>query len=187
LSDREEQQGHRFHSSPDRLRSPERVALLQVERMIDRSLEGLHAETMLEVGTGTGLLAEGFAARGLQVTGVDINPEMLAIARRLVPQGAFCAAAAEALPCLEDAFDLVLLGLVLHETDDPVRALREARRAARQRVVALEWPYRADSHGPPLAHRLQPAQVMALAEQAGFPEPVRLIELSHTVLYCLNA
>lgn len=187
MSDREEQQGHRYHQAPDRLRSPERVALLQVQHLVDRSLEGLRAETMLEVGTGTGLLVEGFAARELRVAGVDINPEMLAVAQHLVPQGAFCAAAAEALPYLEDAFDLVLLGLVLHETNNPVQALREARRVARQRVVALEWPYREDGHGPPLAHRLQFAQVTALAERAGFPEPVHLIELAHTVLYCLNA
>ena len=35
-----------------------------------------------------------------------------------------------------------MLGHVLHETDDPVAALVEARRAARLRVVVLEWPYR---------------------------------------------
>lgn len=186
MSDQPTAQDRRFHQAPARLRSPERVALLQVEHVVDQSLEGLETHTMLEVGTGTGLLAEGFVARGLRVTGVDINPEMLAIAQRLVPQGAFCAAAAEALPFLEGAFDVALLGLVLHETDSPLQALREARRVARQRVVILEWPYRAESHGPPLAHRLQRAQVMDLAARAGFAEPARLIELSHTILYRLD-
>ncbi len=52
------------------------------------------------------------------------------------------------------AFEVAFLGHVLHETDDPVRALSEARRVTTVRVVVLEWPYVQEEEGPPLEHRL---------------------------------
>lgn len=135
----------RFHGEIDRLRSPERVERLEVERVVDQCLEGAHIESVLDVGTGSGLFAEAFARRGLQVLGVDVKPEMLEAARRYVPAGDFRQGTAEALPADDRGYDLVFLGLVLHEADDPLMALQEALRSAHQRVCILEWPYRAES------------------------------------------
>ncbi len=42
---------------------------------------------MLDVGTGTGLFAEGFAKLGIAVTGIDVDLELLATARKHVPTG----------------------------------------------------------------------------------------------------
>jgi ubiquinone/menaquinone biosynthesis C-methylase UbiE len=176
---------HRYHGAVERLRSPERVARLEVERVVTRCLEGIAARSVLDVGTGTGLFAEAFVARGLEVTGIDANPAMIEAAQRLVPQAHFQQATAEEIHQADGAFDLVFLGLILHEADDAQQALREARRLARQRVAVLEWPYQEQEPGPPLADRLRPEQIASLAQEAGFGT-VEGLPLSHTVLYRLS-
>jgi ubiquinone/menaquinone biosynthesis C-methylase UbiE len=173
-----------FQGEPARLRSPDRVALLEVERVVARSLDGITASTVLDVGTGSGLFAEAFANRGLEVDGIDDSPEMLEAAREHVPTGQFRQARAEDLPFQDRSFDLVFLGLILHETTDPAAALGEARRVARHRVVILEWPHKEEDYGPPLEHRLRPEAVARLARDAGFTA-VEEEPLLRTVLYLL--
>ncbi|MHB0867023.1 MAG: class I SAM-dependent methyltransferase [Thermoleophilia bacterium] len=172
----------RFHGEPERLRSPERLALLEVERVLALSLEGLQAKSVLDVGCGTGLFTEAFIDVGLEVVGIDANADMLAIARTHAPTARFQEATAEALPFDVDAFDLVFLGHLLHETDLPLAALQEARRVASGRVVVLEWPYRKEEQGPPLGHRLRPETIEELARQAGFLSSER-IQLEHLELF----
>jgi ubiquinone/menaquinone biosynthesis C-methylase UbiE len=171
-----------FHGDPARLRAPERVARLEVHRVVAISLEGLAAASVLDVGTGTGMFAEAFASQGLQVTGVDLNPEMIEAAGKLVPGARFQEAAAERLPFADGSFDLVFLGHVLHESDEPARALAEAKRVAVRRVVILEWPYREEEQGPPLAHRLPPERIESLLREQGFPLFERMT-LRHVELY----
>lgn len=175
----------RFHGEPDRLRSAERLALLEVERVVAVSLEGLAVTSVLDVGTGTGVFAEAFVQSVPEVTGIDTNTDMLTTARRYAPGARFREARAEAIPFDDGAFDLAFLGHVLHETDDASRALAEARRVARQRVVVLEWPYLEEEQGPPLAHRLRPETIEMLAGEAGF-QTVENVPLSHMVLYRLT-
>jgi SAM-dependent methyltransferase len=175
----------RFAGSPEMLRSPGRIEFLEVERVIDLCLEAFAARSVLDVGTGTGLFAEGFAARGLKVAGIDANPAMAEAARRYVSQAEFRQAPAEAIPYPNGAFDLVFLGLVLHETDNRLQALLEARRVARVGVAVLEWPYREEEHGPPLAHRLRSEEVAVLAQATGFSQ-VETSPLTHLVFYCLS-
>jgi ubiquinone/menaquinone biosynthesis C-methylase UbiE len=139
-------------------------------------------ERILDVGTGTGIFAEAFVAKGLEVAGIDANGVMLDVARRLVPEAEFKQARAEAIPYGHGEFDLSFLGLLLHETDDPVQALREARRVSRSRVVVLEWPYVQDDHKPPLERRLSVERILDIAKQAGL-EHVEHQGLSHTDLY----
>ncbi len=175
----------RFHGEPDRLRNPERVALMEIDRTADLALEGLEAHTALDVGTGSGVFAEAFARRGLAVSGVDANPEMLPAAQRYVPQGIFRSGTAEKLPFADASFDLVFLGHVLHETDQPLEALKEARRVSRRRVAVYEWPYFDEPVGPPLAHRISPAKVETLARQAGF-STIEQFSLEHMVMLLLE-
>jgi ubiquinone/menaquinone biosynthesis C-methylase UbiE len=161
------------------------MALLETGRVVSLSVEGHEIARVLDVGTGTGIFAEAFADGIRRVEGIDPDPALLDVARRLVPAAGFTAAAAEALPFADHSFDLVFFGHVLHETDDPVGALTEARRVARKRVVVLEWPYREEEIGPPLAHRLSPSRVLELARAAGFTKSER-IELGHMDLYRLE-
>ena len=175
----------RFEGSIERLRSPERVGRLDVERVVDLCLENAQPENMLDVGTGTALFAEAFAKHGLQVAGVDANPDMLPAASQYVPAGDFRQGTAEALPWPDASFDLVFLGVVLHESDDVLQTLKEARRVARQQVCILEWPYRDGVIGPPLAHRLNPEELVELFEKAGYRK-WNMLELTDTVLYRLE-
>ena len=172
----------RFNDAIERLRSSERTELLEVDRVVDLCLEGIAPASVLDVGTGSGLFAEAFALRGLEVTGLDPNPDMLETARGFVPGGTFVEGTAEDIPFPDDSFDLVYLGHVLHETDDTLLALQEARRVARARVVVLEWPYRDEENGPPPAHRLKEETVTQLAHEAGFRH-VETMHLSHMVLF----
>lgn len=177
--------GHRFAGAPERLRSPERLALLEVGRVTDLILEGGAIESVLDVGVGSGVFAEEFEKRGLRVAGVDVNPEMIEVTRRYAPSATLVEAPADALPFDDGAFDLVYLGHVLHEVPDPVRALSEARRVARVRVAVLEWPYVEEEHGPPLEHRLRDEAVESFAHAAGFQQIERRA-LTHMALYLMS-
>ena len=175
----------RFEGAPDRLRTPDRVERLEVEKVTNLCLEGEQITSVLDIGTGSGLFAEAFSKHGLEISGVDANPEMLTAARQYVPAGDFREGTAEALPYPDGSFDLVFLGLVLHESDDTLKALKEACRVARQRVCILEWPYRDGVFGPPLADRLNPDNLADMFQKAGFRK-WKLTELSNTVFYGLE-
>ena len=175
----------RFEGAPERLRSPERVQRLEVEKVTGLCLEGGQFNSVLDVGTGSGLFAERFFIRGLEVSGLDTNPEMLTTARQFVPRAEFRVGVAEALPYPDSSFDLVFLGLVLHESDEPLKVLQKARRVARLRIGILEWPYQDGVFGPPLAHRLKPEDLAEKFRKAGFRKWT-LTRLSNTVCYRLE-
>lgn len=86
---------------------------------------GLPGQRIVDLGTGTGVLARGFAAAGCHVTGVDIAPEMLSqvhdtgVTYRVAP--------AEDTGLPAHAWDVVSAGQCWHWFDQP-RAVAEARR-----------------------------------------------------------
>ncbi len=175
----------RYSGEIERLRSSERVERLEVDRVVDLSMAKPIPRSLLDIGTGSGLFAEAFAARGLKVTGVDLREDMLEAARQYVPGGDFRQSHMETLPFPDEAFDLVFMGLVLHEADNLTNALSEAYRVVRQRVMVLEWPYEQGEFGPPLEHRLPPETVLDTARQLGF-KAIEQIELKHLSLFCLE-
>ncbi|MBN2565599.1 MAG: class I SAM-dependent methyltransferase [Candidatus Eisenbacteria bacterium] len=175
----------RFRGDPERLRSPERTALLEPDRVVALSLTGLAAASVLDVGTGSGFFAEMFSRAGSIVTGLDVSGVSLDVARGHAPGIDFVEGVAEALPFEDGSFDLVFMAHVLHESDEPLMALREARRVASRRVVVVEWPFEDEEHGPPLAHRLRPEKMERLARDAGLVGLERL-RLSHMDLYRMS-
>lgn len=88
---------------------------------------------LLDVGTGTGRMAELFAPASTHVTAFDKSPEMLRIARAKLQhlpaeqvdlvQGDFTA-----LPFTPASFDTVLFHQVLHYAQEPASVLAEAAR-----------------------------------------------------------
>ena len=175
----------RFHGEIERLRSPERLARLEVDRVAGLALDGLDARSLLDVGVGSAVFAEAFAARGLTIAGVDLREDMIEVARHFVPSGDFRLAHMESLPFADESFSLVFLGFVLHEADDVARTLKEAYRVATRRVAVLEWMYAVQDFGPPLEHRLKPQAVKDAATAAGFAR-VGYESLTSTVLYVFD-
>ncbi len=169
----------------EKLRSPQRLALLETDRVVNLTLEGVTAHTLLDIGTGSGLFAQAFTAEGLAVTGIDMQERMLEAARGIVPEVKFRIASAEALPFPDRAFDLAFLGHVLHESDTPLLVLQEAHRTIRKRAAVLEWPYQVENEGPPQDHRLRSEEIWEFAGQAGF-QNIREIHLRHMMLYLLD-
>jgi hypothetical protein len=77
------------------------------------------------------------------------------------------------------------MGVVLHETDDALAALKEAHRVAVQRVAILEWRDEDQSFGPPRSDRISAEKMRSLAVQAGFSQ-IEAIRLQNLVLYRLT-
>jgi SAM-dependent methyltransferase len=91
-------------------------------------------ERVLDVACGTGIVArlaaERVGATGT-VTGIDLNPGMLAVARSVTPPGMVIEwhqSSAEAIPLPDEAFDVVLCQLGLQFVPDKLAALREMER-----------------------------------------------------------
>lgn len=78
---------------------------------------------VLDVATGTGAQAFAFAARGAEVTGVDLSEAMLRIARRKSRSSnlTFQRADAAALPFPDASFDAACISFALHEMPRSVR------------------------------------------------------------------
>lgn len=118
------------------LHAPEK----EVEAAIIRHLDGEPIEHLLDAGTGTGRMLELLAPQVKRAVGVDVSPEMLAIARdRLMRSNlAHCQVRqgdTYRLPFPSGGalggFDAVLFHQVLHYLDDPGAAVAEAARVMR--------------------------------------------------------
>ncbi len=83
---------------------------------------------VLDVGCGTGRLLGLLAERGAVGTGLEVAPEMVAVARRANPQMDIRQGTAEDLPFDDGTFDLVVTCLAYHHMDAPERFLAEAAR-----------------------------------------------------------
>ena len=115
------------------LHAPEK----DVETAIARHLTARPIGNFLDAGTGTGRMLELIAPHASRAVGVDVSPDMLAIARdRLLRAGSHNAQVRLAdtyrLPFANgvpgQGFDVVLFHQVLHYLDDPGAAVAEAAR-----------------------------------------------------------
>jgi demethylmenaquinone methyltransferase/2-methoxy-6-polyprenyl-1,4-benzoquinol methylase len=87
---------------------------------------------VLDVATGTGLVASELLARGYVVTGVDQSAGMLATAREQLGDGVeLVEARAEALPFPDASFDALTFTYLLRYVDDPAATLAELARVVR--------------------------------------------------------
>ena len=104
-------------------------------RLVDLAAPAKH-EHVLDVGTGTGLVAHLVAPRVSPgtVLGIDLSENMLSIARtagRKAKNIQFLGMAAEHLVFRPETFDLVTMGEALAYLADPTTALEEAHRVLR--------------------------------------------------------
>jgi ubiquinone/menaquinone biosynthesis C-methylase UbiE len=92
----------------------------------------LRAECVLDVGCGTGAITVELARRSRgEVTGIDLDPAMVAFARQVAPDLQFEQGDALALPYPDDRFDVVCCHFLLLWVADPARAVREMARVTR--------------------------------------------------------
>ena len=108
----------------------------EVEQALRTALRTAPLGVMLDIGTGTGRMAELFAADAERIVALDKNLEMLRVARAKLQhlptdrielvQGDFAD-----LPFPAESFDTVLLHQVLHFAQEPAQALAEAARMIR--------------------------------------------------------
>lgn len=150
-----------------------------IEAALAEALGEASLGALLDVGTGTGRMAELFAPRARQVTALDKSTEMLRIARARLQhlpaeqislvQGDFTA-----LPFTVASFDTVLFHQVLHYALDPGRVLAEAARVTRPsgRIAIVDLAAH-DREELRLSHAharlgFSDEQMLALLAEAGF-------------------
>lgn len=85
----------------------------------------------LDAACGTGRFAEILFRRGHQVVGVDSSPDMLAFARRRVPDGDFRLGTLQQLPLPDDSVDVIVSALALVHVADLAPVLAEMARVLR--------------------------------------------------------
>jgi SAM-dependent methyltransferase len=153
---------------------------LRAEQPLDRAMIGVFADhvraggdpAVLDAGCGTGRLIGPLRELGLVVTGVDLSPGMLAVARSVHPEVALAAADLRWVPFPDESFAGVVawyslincppadLGLVLAEI---ARVLRPCRIAGVRRPLGVCRP---PGYGDPARSALATSR----------PSPVRCLQ-----------
>lgn len=126
---------------------------------------------VLDVATGTGAQALAFARQGYAVTGIDLVPAMLAVARRKAGELRvdFVEMDATRLDLPDSAFDVSTVSFALHDMPGEVRerALREMVRVTRPggRIIVVDYALPANR-----AWRWFVLHLVGLWERGWYPE-----------------
>lgn len=116
-------------------------------------------ESVLDVACGTGVLARTARARvgsTGSVTGLDVNPGMLAVARSIEPEVTWVEGDAAELPFEDGVFDAVACQFGLMFFPDPAHAVREMLRCVKPggRVAVAVWESLERSQAYPISVQL---------------------------------
>ncbi|MDG9676697.1 methyltransferase domain-containing protein [Micromonospora sp. DH14] len=160
-------------------------------------LGDLTGRTVVDVGCGGGRAVAELAERGAHAVGVDLDPDMIAVARTRWPAGEFHVGDATALPIETGSASYYRADKVLHALDDPALAVAEARRVltpgGRAVLLGQDWDLIAiDSDDSETTRRLVHAKADSMPSprvargyrnlllDAGFTDPV--VEV-HTAVF----
>jgi len=101
---------------------------------------------VLDIGTGTGRILEVLASRVSRGVGVDMSSGMLAVARTNLESADLKHIHVRKgdmyqLPIEDNSFDLAILHMVLHYSDNPGEVIREANRVLRSdgRLIVVDF------------------------------------------------
>jgi demethylmenaquinone methyltransferase/2-methoxy-6-polyprenyl-1,4-benzoquinol methylase len=117
-------------------------------RMLVSALDPRPGERVLDVASGTGLVAMALARRGAAVVGLDQSPSMLAVARAqlarepdLAGRVSFLTGEAERLPFADGEFDALSFTYLLRYVDDRGATMRELARVVKPggRIAMVEF------------------------------------------------
>ena len=108
-----------------------------LRRYVVKVVQPSQGTRVLEVGCGTGSNLRLFADAGCEITGVDLSPAMIDVARRKLGEKAnLHLGDAADMPFPDRSFDLVVSFLTLHEMPPAVRPSLRRRQRPRYR---LRW------------------------------------------------
>jgi ubiquinone/menaquinone biosynthesis C-methylase UbiE/DNA-binding transcriptional ArsR family regulator len=105
----------------------------QVEGAVLEFVGPAQVGAYLDLGTGTGRILELVAPRASRAVGIDLNGEMLTLARARIERAALAHVQVRRgdlfeLPYADDSFELITVHQVLHYLEDPSAAVAEAAR-----------------------------------------------------------
>ena len=180
----EQKHENRYSGSPESLRHKWRNRMMNMIPVVDRVLDTFKPHSVCDIGCGSGNFSEEFAKRGLTVGGVDVNPKMIQSIQKYVPDMDARIAPAEKLPFDDNTFDLAFMSFVLHEVDDQMKTLLEARRVARKGIAILDFPYDRVLLGPPRRVRIKPERLRAQCLHLGLALP-EVVEYQKAVLFLI--
>ncbi len=115
-------------------RNTEKTYRSAYQESIDRTARQLSkSDRVLEIGCGTGIISLGISGHALSVTGVDISPRMIEMAKakalsEKITNVDFQTYDGYSLPFGDNSFDRVLLFNLLHIVKEPDSILKESRR-----------------------------------------------------------
>ena len=106
-------------------------------------LGDLTGRAVVDAGCGGGRAVAELAERGARAVGVDLDPEMIAVARERWPGGEFSVGDVCGLPLETGSVAGYRADKVLHTLDDPAQAVAEARRVlapgGRVALLGSDW------------------------------------------------
>lgn len=158
----------------------QRAKILPAEKILTRF--GLKPDQYLaDLGCGQGYFAlEAAKIVGTQgkIKAVDIASERLQTLEQsaqnlgIAEQIKTFLAEGENVPLPNKDVDVVLIANVLHELNNPLNYLRDARRILKNQgqIWVIEWQKKETPMGPPLDERRSVEEWIALLEQAGFED-----------------
>ena len=120
----------------DRFMRKDRAAYEEMYKLIRPVVK---ARTVLELATGTGLIAKNIVNAASHIEATDASAEMIAEAKRdnrsaklhFSVQDMFC------LPYVEESFDVVIVSNALHIVPQPEKALLEIQRVLKEDGVLI--------------------------------------------------
>ncbi|WP_370152549.1 metalloregulator ArsR/SmtB family transcription factor [Ferrovibrio sp.] len=150
----------------------------QVEAAVARLVAEAPAESLLDIGTGTGRLLEVLAPQTKHGLGIDLSRDMLSIARANLERAGIrhCQvrqADMYALPVDNAAADVAVIHQVLHFADEPQKVIHEAARVVKPggQIVIVDFaPHDLEDLRARHAHRrlgFSDTEVRAWCQSAG--------------------
>ena len=120
----------------DRFMRKDRAAYDEMYELIRPEVK---AKTVLELATGTGLIAKNIVNAAAHIEATDASPEMIAEAKRdnRLAKLHFSVQDMFRLPYVEESFDVVIVSNALHIVPQPEKALAEIRRVLKDDGVLI--------------------------------------------------
>lgn len=141
------------------------------------ALELKPTEVIADIGTGTGYFACRFARHAAKVYAVDIDEQLLAIARAKAPKNLETILAAPDDPRLpEHSIDTAFFCDVLHHIENRTAYYRKLAQALKPggRIVVIDFFKKPLPVGPPVSMKLSDDEVIAELKKTGFVISKRL-------------